>query len=88
MLLNLFLAFAGKLEMELLIAFLFLHFAVPRVAPTIDARPAPGPACSAKSSPPLLAATLTPFEIVFYILGSGFVSDDGVSSVFFCCCCS
>ena len=54
---------------------------MPRAAPAIDKRPAP--ACSAKSSPTLLAAVLTPLEIVSGILESGFESEDGVSSVFF-----
>jgi hypothetical protein len=70
----------GKFDIEFLIAFLFLHPAVVREAVTIEARPAP--ACSAKSSPTLLAALLTPLEIASGILDSGFESDDGVSSVF------
>jgi len=70
----------GKFDIEFLIAFLFLIPAVPNAAVTIDARPAP--ACIAKSSPTLLAALFTPFEIESGILESGFESDDGVSSGF------
>ncbi len=76
-----FLAFVGKFDIEFLIVFLLLHPAVPRVAPIIDVRHAP--ACSAKSSPTLLAAPFAPFEIASGIFDSGFESDDGVSSVFF-----
>ena len=80
MLPKLFRALLGKLEIEFLIAFLFLIPAVPNAAVAIEARPAP--ACSAKSSPALLAALFTPFEIASDILESGFESVDGVSSVY------
>ena len=72
----------GKFEIEFLIAFRFLIPAVPNAAVAIEARPAP--ACSAKSSPALLAAPFTLFEIASDILDSGFESGvcDGVSSVF------
>ena len=70
----------GKLDIEFLIACLFLIPAVPNAAVAIEARPAP--ACNAKSSPALLATPFTPFEIVSDILESGFESVDGVPSVF------
>ena len=83
MLPKLFRALLGKLEIEFLISLLFLIPAVPNAAVAIEARPAP--ACSAKSSPALLAALFTPFEIASDILDSGFESGvcDGVSSVFY-----
>jgi len=68
------LAFVGKLEIEVLIAFLFLQPEAPKAAPAIEARPAP--AFKKKSSVAVLAAFFIPSEMGLSVFS------DGVSSGF------